>query len=66
MEFKRTLISSFLFKFYLEVSQMLKRMVNGTDHILAFPELRAMVIPKVEATTSTMPKSYRIEGDNPN
>uniref|UniRef100_A0A8P0PGC1 FAD-binding PCMH-type domain-containing protein n=1 Tax=Canis lupus familiaris TaxID=9615 RepID=A0A8P0PGC1_CANLF len=26
VEFKRTLISSFLFKFYLEVSQMLKRM----------------------------------------
>lgn len=51
VEFKRTLIISFLFKFYLEVSQFLKRMVNGTDPVLAFPALRAAVIPKGEATT---------------
>lgn len=30
VEFKRTLIISFLFKFYLEVSQGLKREVRGT------------------------------------
>ena len=29
VEFKRTLIISFLFKFYLEVCQSLKRMVSG-------------------------------------
>jgi hypothetical protein len=44
VEFKRTLIISFLFKFYLKVSQILKRMVNGT-----FQVLRAIVTPKVEA-----------------
>lgn len=45
VEFKRTLIISFLFKFYLEVSQILKRMVNGIDYVLAFTVLGAMVIP---------------------
>lgn len=35
VEFKRTLIISFLFKFYLEVSQILKKMVNGTGHMVA-------------------------------
>uniref|UniRef100_A0A8C0CEC5 Aldehyde oxidase 1 n=1 Tax=Balaenoptera musculus TaxID=9771 RepID=A0A8C0CEC5_BALMU len=39
VEFRRTLIISFLFKFYLEVSQILKRMVSGTDHALPFPVL---------------------------
>lgn len=51
VEFKRTLIVSFLFKFYLEVSQILKRMVNGTDHLLAFPEQKALVISKVGSIT---------------
>lgn len=46
VEFKRTLIISFLFRFYLEVSQILKRMVNGTCHVLAFPGLGTLGIPK--------------------
>lgn len=41
VEFKRTLIISFLFKFYLEVSQILKEMVSGTDHVFTFAGLRA-------------------------
>ncbi|TEA29022.1 hypothetical protein DBR06_SOUSAS17610030, partial [Sousa chinensis] len=51
VEFRRTLIISFLFKFYLEVSQILKRMVSGTDHALPFPVLGALGIHKVAATT---------------
>lgn len=51
VEFKRTLIISFLFKFYLEVSQILKRMVNGTDHVLPFPVLGVMGRPTMEVTT---------------
>nr|XP_008510441.1 PREDICTED: aldehyde oxidase 1-like [Equus przewalskii] len=39
VEFKRTLVISFFFKFYLKVSQILKTMVNGTDRVLAFPVL---------------------------
>ena len=51
VEFRRTLIISFLFKFYLEVSQILKRMVSGTDQVLPFPALGALGIRKVAATT---------------
>lgn len=50
VEFRRTLIISFLFKFYLEVSQILKRTVSGTDHALPFPVLGALGIHKVAAT----------------
>lgn len=49
VEFKRTLLISFFFKFYLKVSQILKTMVNGTDRVLAFPVLGVLVTPKVEA-----------------
>lgn len=49
VEFKRTLIISFLFKFYLEVSQLLRRMVS--ELTMYFPALGARGIPKVEATT---------------
>uniref|UniRef100_A0A9L0JQV5 aldehyde oxidase n=1 Tax=Equus asinus TaxID=9793 RepID=A0A9L0JQV5_EQUAS len=44
VEFKRTLLISFFFKFYLKVSQILKTMVNGTDRVLAFPVLGVLVI----------------------
>lgn len=44
VEFKRTLIISFLFKFYLEVSQLLRRMVN--ELTMYFPGLGAMGYPK--------------------
>lgn len=33
VEFKRALIISFLFKFYLEVSQSLKKEVSGTGSV---------------------------------
>ncbi|KAK2108635.1 Alternative oxidase, mitochondrial precursor [Saguinus oedipus] len=46
VEFKRTLIISFLFKFYLEVSQILKKMVNRTGYTLTSPVLGAMITPK--------------------
>lgn len=49
VEFKRTLIISFLFKFYLEVSQLLRRMVN--ELTMYFPALGAVRITTVEATT---------------
>ena len=38
VEFKRTLIISFLFKFYLEVCQNLKRMVSGALLSIHGPE----------------------------
>lgn len=34
VEYKRTLMISFLFKFYLAVSKILKKMVNGADNSL--------------------------------
>lgn len=51
VEFKRTLIISFLFKFYLEVSQILKKMVSRAGYTLTSSVLGAMTTSKVEAMT---------------
>lgn len=51
VEFKRTLIISFLFKFYLEVSQLLKKMVNGSDSTLVSLVLVSVEMPDVKVTT---------------
>ena len=61
VEFKRTLIISFLFKFYLEVSQILKGMVSGTDHTFAFSGLGASENALSRKKQQPLPNSYQIE-----
>lgn len=59
VEFKRTLIISFLFKFYLEVSQILKKMVNNCLHI-NFPSTGSYHDTKSRGNDS-LPNSCRIK-----